>query len=363
MRFSKRLFVIALSLCLFCVLVSGCGPAEQAEGKNGVPSEITITDSTGQEIVLTEKLGKVVVLNPPAAEVLRILQIPESSIVGVAESIQNSPFLGFDSIESIGTSSTPNIEKIVELKPDAVISQGKWLTGSDEFREKLEPLGIKIIALDVHQIDKYDQCMKALAKAFGKEKRADEFLEWKAEQEKKISDKVKNLAAEEKKKVIQLYGNKLPKNEWQTSSKGEQAGGTGPDQQINMAGGINLARDLEQDYPTINVEWIVEQNPDVILITSYDLGYAAEEDGGAAELVNLVLANKGVAATAAGKGEQVYVTASLASTPYLSAQFVAKWLYPDLFADIDPEDALKDYFDQWLGVPFKGSWVYPPLSK
>jgi iron complex transport system substrate-binding protein len=85
--------------------------------------EITITDSTGKKIVLSERLDRVVVLNPPAAEVLRTLQIPEKSIVGVADSIQKSPYLGFGSIESVGSSSTPNIEKIVELKPEAVITQ------------------------------------------------------------------------------------------------------------------------------------------------------------------------------------------------------------------------------------------------
>ena len=159
--------------------------------------------------------------------------------------------------------------------------------------------------------------------------------------------------------MLQLYGNKLPKNEWQTSSKGEQAGGTGPDQQINMAGGINIARDLEQDYPTVSVEWIVEQNPDVIVITSYDLGYTAEDDQSAAELIGLVLANKAVALTDACKSNQNYVNASFASTPYLSAQFIARWLYPERFEDLSPENALEDYFERWLGVPFKGCWAYP----
>lgn len=360
MKRFKNIFVVVILMCIISVLAAGCGRSDQQAAKKTDKDEITITDSTGKKIVLSERLDKVVVLNPPAAEVLRTLQIPEKSIVGVADSIQKSPYLGFGSIKSVGSSSTPNIEKIVELKPEAVITQGKWLSGLDEFRAKLEPLGIKVIALDVHQIDKFDDCMKSLAIVFGKEKRAAEFLKWKSEQEKKLPGRLKGLKQEDKKKVIQLYGNKLAKNEWQTSSKGEQAGGTGPDQQINMAGGINVAKDLEQDYPTVSLEWIVQQNPDVILITVYnELGYTSADYESASKLRDLVLTNKAIATTSAGKNKQVYVSASSASTPYINAQFIAKWVYPERFKDIDPENVLKEYYEKWLGVPFKGCWAYP----
>lgn len=360
MKRFKNIIVIVILMFIISVLATGCSRSSQQAVDKTDKNVITITDSTGKKIVLSEKLDRAVVLNPPAAEVLRILQVPEKSIVGVADSIQKSPYLGFGSIESIGSSSTPNIEKIVELKPEAVITQGKWLSGLDEFRAKLEPLGIKVIALDVHQIDKYDDCMKSLAKVFGKEKRADEFLKWKSEQEKKLPDRLKGLKQEDKKKVIQIYGNKLANNEWQTSSKGEQAGGTGPDQQINMAGGINVAKDLEQDYPTVSLEWIVQQNPDVILITVYnELGYTSANCDGASKLRDFVLTNKAIAMTNAGKNKQVYASSSSASTPYINALFIGKWIYPDRFKDIDPEKVLKEYFEKWLGVPFKGCWVYP----
>lgn len=359
MRKVGRLSFVIVLILLMCI-AAGCGENdEQAVGESD-KNEITIIDSSGAEIVLPDKLSKVAVLNPPAAEVLRILQVPDEAIVGVSDSIQKNEYLGFESIESIGSSSTPNIEKIIELKPDAVITQGKWLTGSDEIRAKLESVGIQVIALDIHQIEKYDECMNSLAKVFGKEKRAADFLKWKSEQEKKLSDRLKSLKQEEKKRVLQLYANKLVKNEFQTSSKGEQAGGTGPDQQINMAGGSNVAKDLEQDYPTVSVEWILQQNPDVLLITSYDeLGYTVANYDAASKVRDLVLSNKAIAQTNAGKNKQVIVNASMASTPYINAMFLAKGIYPELMKDVEPQNVLKEYFEKWLGVPFKGCWVYP----
>jgi iron complex transport system substrate-binding protein len=359
MRKIGRLSFVIVLILLLC-LAAGCGENDKQAVNETDKNEITITDSTGKEIVLPEKLDKVAVLNPPAAEVLRILQVPDEAIAGVSDSIQKSAYLGFGSVESVGSSSTPNIEKIVELKPDAVITQGKWMSGLDEIRAKLEPVGIKVIALDIHQIEEYDECMNSLAKVFGKEKRAADFLKWKSGQEKKLSDRLKSLKQEEKKKVLQLYANKLAKNEWQTSSKGEQAGGTGPDQQINMAAGINVAKDLEQDYPTVSVEWILQQNPDVLLITSYnELGYTSANYDDASKVRDLVLANKAITQTNAGKNKQVFVNASLASTPYINAMFLAKGIYPEQMKDVEPQNVLKEYFEEWLGVPFKGCWVYP----
>lgn len=355
-----NLSVFVILTLFICFVAVGCGQNEEQDANKNVEKEISITDSTGEEIAFPGKLDKVAVLNPPAAEVLRILQVPDEAIVGVSDSIQKNAYLGFESIESIGSSSTPNIEKIVELKPDAVITQGKWMSGLDEIRAKLEPVGIKIIALDIHQIEEYDECMNSLAKVFGKEKKADEFLKWKSGQEKKLSDCLKGLKQEEKKTVLQVYANKMAKNEWQTSSKGEQAGGTGPDQQINMAGCINVAKDLEQDYPTVSVEWILQQNPDVLLITSYDeLGYTSANYDDASKVRDLVLVNKAIAQTNAGKNKQVFINASLASTPYINAMFLAKGIYPEQMKDVEPEDVLKEYFEEWLGVPFKGCWVYP----
>ncbi|MFL5191458.1 MAG: ABC transporter substrate-binding protein, partial [Microvirga sp.] len=39
-------------------------------------------------------------------------------------------------------------------------------------------------------------------------------------------------------------------------------------------------------------------------------------------------------------------------------QAMAKWLHPDLFKDIDPEQTMKALYDRVLPVPYKtGYWV------
>ncbi len=38
----------------------------------------------------------------------------------------------------------------------------------------------------------------------------------------------------------------------------------------------------------------------------------------------------------------------------------AKWLHPDLFEDLDPEQIHKEFLEDFLGVEeLEGTWVYP----
>jgi len=44
----------------------------------------------------------------------------------------------------------------------------------------------------------------------------------------------------------------------------------------------------------------------------------------------------------------------------------AKWLYPDLFGDLDPEQVHQEYIDRFQNVDYDlkehGAFVYPPMS-
>jgi iron complex transport system substrate-binding protein len=42
--------------------------------------------------------------------------------------------------------------------------------------------------------------------------------------------------------------------------------------------------------------------------------------------------------------------------------YMAKIFHPDLFKDLDPEAILKEYFDKWQGIPYRGIYIYPSLK-
>jgi len=46
----------------------------------------------------------------------------------------------------------------------------------------------------------------------------------------------------------------------------------------------------------------------------------------------------------------------------IAATYMAKWFYPERFKDLDSEVVHKEYFEEWLGVPYRGIWAYPQAS-
>ncbi len=361
-------FLIPLLACILgCTFLAvGCGESDPALEPESKPEGnfVTITDCTGRNVEVPQPLEKVVIFNSWVAEAARLINI-QDKVIGVDEGIQKHYYLGMQDKKVTGSTSQPNLEKIVELRPQVVLcisGAGSARTGK-ELADKLEPTGIQVVILDFHKPEEYDDDLKTLATMFGEEKTAEDFIAWKTVQEKILLNRLEGLKLEEQKKVFQIWESGIPENEWGTSSKGEKIGGTGPDQEINMAGGINIAKDLEEAYPIVSGEWVLQQNPDVILIsTSKVLGYTTADHNDASELRDLVLNNKIFANLDFVKNEQVYVIRGYGNSPYINAQFLAKWLYPERFADVDPEGTLQEYFEGWLDVPFQGKWAYPLVS-
>lgn len=71
--------------------------------------------------------------------------------------------------------------------------------------------------------------------------------------------------------------------------------------------------------------------------------------------------DKVISQTKAGENDRVHLIYSKllgGDKTYLGAFFLAKWFYPEIFADVNPDDVLEEYFSDWLNVPLKGIWSY-----
>jgi iron complex transport system substrate-binding protein len=130
----------------------------------------------------------------------------------------------------------------------------------------------------------------------------------------------------------------------------------------------NVAGELEQ-YPEVSPEWILEQNPEAIILidrTDGYLGYEVEGDTAVKDYYESIKNNKVLSKTDALKNEQFYVISSEllgADKTYLGALYLVKWFYPEQFTNMDPEKSLREYFDEWLDVPYQGEWAYPSASE
>ncbi len=64
---------------------------------------------------------------------------------------------------------------------------------------------------------------------------------------------------------------------------------------------------------------------------------------------------------------RVYVTRFLWAAHPIMALYMAKWFYPDIFGDLDPQAVHQEYIDTFQGVNFDvsehGVFMYPPSEE
>lgn len=150
MKNSKK--ILGLFLAIFLTFsMAACSSNKDGTGKDNdnknssnVSKKTTyplkIKDSFGREITIEKEPSKVISLGPNITETIFALGKGET-IIGRTE------FCDFpkevEKIDTIGTLQTPNIEKIVELKPDLVIASTH---ATKEYLNKLDKLDIKSVA-------------------------------------------------------------------------------------------------------------------------------------------------------------------------------------------------------------------------
>jgi iron complex transport system substrate-binding protein len=257
----------------------------------------------------------------------------------------------------VGKYSRPSYEKILELKPQAVLAYEKSYSDED-FAATLEPLGIKVVKLNLFKPETYDDELRSLAKALGKEGKAGEFIAWKKQKTDLLAERLKGLEPQDAVSVLAIYTSNFAEGNYKTFARD-----TSTHQGIEAAGGRNIAGDME-GYPQVNGEWILEQNPEAfVLNTSGDveMGYDATDLSWSENVVAQAGRDKIITKTDAGKNGRVYLLYNRllsGDKTYLGAFYLAKWFYPDLFEDIEPDLILREYFEKWIGVPFAGIWSY-----
>ena len=108
---------------------------------------------------------------------------------------------------------------------------------------------------------------------------------------------------------------------------------------------------------------VLEINPDIITLNnSWYGGYEAKDteefDAIKHTLLNETNTFKKLKA-AENKDVYMFQTNFLGSDKgYIGVLQLSKYMYPELYEDIEPLDYAKEYFEKWLGIDFDGIWWY-----
>jgi len=245
----KTLAVIVTIFTILSTVLFGCKPKTAVLEK---PTQITegVTDDVDKEITLTEEPDKIISLAPGNTEILFALGLGEK-VVGV-DSRSNYPQEA-EVIEKIGDAFDLNMEKIVELEPDLILT----IKGNEEAVKEFENFGIAVYTLDANNIENVLEDISEIGQLTDRVERAEELTSKMQEKIDEIKTLVADVSDEDKPKVFYMVWNEP------IMSAGS---GTFINNLIELANGINIvAADGLEGWPEYSLEKLIEHDPDVII--------------------------------------------------------------------------------------------------
>jgi iron complex transport system substrate-binding protein len=318
----KRLALILIALGSALILAGALIPfaASSTSSSSNTIQSLEITDDHGRTVTIADITERVISLAPSATEILFALGVGDK-VVGVtdycdypeelAEKIDTgeiqkvgAPFPGF------------NLETIVDLKPDVVFAIGATVP---DYVCDLDELGIPVIVLNAKDIDAIFHDIELVGEVSNKEEEAAVLVAVLGDD---IDENLYKVSAASVVRAV-FYGVDVsdPALLWTAGN------GTFIDALINLAGGVNIAGDLE-GWPTYNLEDLVDTNPDVIVLGGANWGVSAEEVAGRLVWEDLD----------AVKNERIYAiddTTLVRPGPRIAEglELLATLIHPELFED------------------------------
>lgn len=310
------------------------------------PTSTTITDSQGNEFVTPVELNDVIVLNSSAYEMIAVLG-KEDIVTGVGDTVEG---FGADSKPEFGDYQTPNVEAIIEAQPDAVFGYASWLDSG--VADQIEEAGIPIVMVDLFQPSNILDEVEFMGQLLGAEERAEEFIT----DVETILDDVETRTEDVDK--LSAY--------WEGYTEYTSAGqGSGGDELLQLAGVDNLMGDESTPYPKASDEWVIEQDPQVIvkMVSAREDAFGpGKDETAAAELHEALTARPGWEGVDAVQNDRVILFSDKVGTNPLGMAmvplFVANMAYPDQFEDVDPDAELARMLEKYWGITEAGTWTY-----
>ncbi|MEM2092890.1 MAG: ABC transporter substrate-binding protein [Candidatus Bathyarchaeia archaeon] len=313
---------------------------------------ITLVDNAGRNITVTVPVQRIVVLNDGLTEMLCALGA-QNKIIGrdatstMPPSILSVPVVGENSYQ-------PNVELILELKPDIIFADS-MIAYNTVAMQQLEVAGIPIFISDPTDptptprsnttvVDFTCNLLKKMATIVGGEEKAEQYTTFAQYYNNLVKQRIANLPESKKPKVMW---------EWYKPYY------TFISPAIYHAGGINIAENMTVYAPVMSPEFVVEQNPQVIIrmISSpeHDLNDFRE-------LWEEIISRPELQNTEAIKKGRVHIcdwklrNGICSVVGYL---YFAKWVQPELFSDIDPAQVMAEVYQRFFGITVEGTFAYP----
>lgn len=349
-----------------------------------VAETITVTDVAGREVAVNVPVQRVILGEGRQIYLVAALdrEDPFKRVVGWRDDFSQADpdnyaiylekFPQMADIPTFGgfKDGTFDVEQAVALAPDVVVMniESRQATEDARYIEKLAAVGIPMVYVDFreHPFVNTEPSMRLFGELFGKQARAEDFIAWRAAQIERVTEVI--AQADPARPAVFV----------------DRAGGYSDDccmsfgdgnfgKFVEMAGGRNIAEDIiPGTFGTVNPEQIIASNPDHVIVTGgyweayvpggkwVGVGPGRDETEALRKLEALTqrVAMSGIEAVKTNQFHAIWHQFYNSPYQFVGIQQMAKWLHPELFADLDPEATFRELHDRYLPVGYRpGHWV------
>lgn len=256
-----------------------------------------------------------------------------------------------------------NVEAVLGAQPQvALVSLDSGPT--DAQAAQLEQADVRVAYLDFfqHPFQNQSRSLSLLGSLIGREEQAEAYNAFRAAKLKVISDRVSGLKDEQRPTVfLEAHAGNGP-----DCCNSVGAGNIGD--YLTFVGARNIGAEvLKQPSGKLNLEFVVERDPDIYIATG---GPHLEKTGGfvvgpkydagtSRASLRRVADRRGLSTLKAVREGKVHgLSHQLINSPIdiVATEVLARWIQPELFADLDPRATLNTINERFLAVPYRGDY-------
>ncbi len=338
----KEVVMAIVAVALIAVAAVGAyflsmwSPPPQNEG-----STITVVDLAGREVEIPAKLDRVVVLCSQIAELVYVFG-EWDTVVGVTKWAKYNPVLSelanFSNVQEVGSASNPDVEAIIALDPQLIITYGGKYGYStpDSALQAFENVSIPYILVEMGSLEDLYTTIRLMGKVFHHEDLAEDIVTDMQSIINQVREKASSIPEDERIKALWL---------WSKPTKVTGGAGVTYDLMVN-AGAINPASNYTEKYVEVPLELIISWNPDVLIIWS-SASYEPED------LIN----DEQWQEINAIKNETVYKVPSIISDTWsIRVCLLQVWMFLKFYPDQDMNYSAiaDDFFMKYYGTHYWG---------
>jgi iron complex transport system substrate-binding protein len=358
-RNTHKVMLAFLLITVTTTVVYGRGASASASGSSPAAAEsrntITIHDDANRDVTIALPITRVALLDSGLGAALSALGVLDR-IVGTHQSLQTKLYGVAVDVPMVATNSSINYELLAEVTPQLALSATShhgYVSDSDH----LDEFGIQFIALDLRTPSRMRDDLRILGRIFQREAQAQKIIDFYDKYQRIIDERLATVPAQDRPKVyFEMHAGAL-----HTGSPASQFF-----QQVELAGGINIARGLEDnilaDDTEVSAEWVAEKDPDFILREVSALRYIATDIAPIKAQYDEICARPGFATIKAVTNKHILLVGNdILSRPgyIVGVCYLAKSFYPNLFTDFDIEAINREWFAiVYPGFPLEGIWTY-----